>query len=98
MVVGIARLRLRLPESHSLKGKRQVLKALIGRVTSHFNVAISETDLHDIWQSAEIGISVVGNSQPIINSVLDKILNFIERTYLVEVVETDIEIIHMGSV
>ncbi len=97
MVVGIARLRLRLPENHSLKGKRRVLKGLIGRVTSHFNVAISETDLHDVWQRAEIGMSVVGNSQPVINSVLDKLLDFIERTCLVEVVETDIEIIHMGK-
>ncbi len=97
MVVGIARLRLRLPENHSLKGKRRVLKGLIGRVTSHFNVAISETDLHDVWQRAEIGMSVVGNSQPVINSALDKLLDFIERTCLVEVVETDIEIIHMGK-
>jgi len=97
MVVGIARLRLRLPESHSLKGKRRVLKGLIGRVTSRFNVAISETDLHDVWQRAEIGISVVGNSQPVINSALDKVLDFIERTCLVEVVETDIEIIHLGK-
>jgi len=97
MIVGIIRLRVRLPGNHSLKGKRRVVKSLIGQVRSRFNVAVSETALHDVLQRAEIGISTIGNSQPIINSVLDKILEFIERTCLVEVIDTDIEIINMGK-
>ncbi len=97
MIVGIIRLRVRLPENHSLKGKRRVVKSLIGQVRSRFNVAVSEIALNDVWQRAEIGISTIGNSQPIINSVLDKILEFIERTCLVEIIDTDIEIINMGK-
>ncbi len=96
MIVGVARLQLRLPENHSLKGKRRVIKSLTGQVASRFNVAISEVDKHDLWQHAEIGISAVGNNQSMINSVLDKVLDFIESTYLVEVLRTDIEIIHLG--
>ncbi len=97
MIVGIIRLRVRLPGNHSLKGKRRVVKSLIGQVRSRFNVAVAEIALNDVWQRAEIGISTIGNSQPIINSVLDKILEFIERTCLVEVINTDIEIINMGK-
>lgn len=97
MIVGIIRLRVRLPGNHSLKGKRRVIKSLIGQVRSRFNVAVSEIALNDVWQRAEIGISTIGNSQSTINSVLDKILEFIERTCLVEIVDTDIEIIHMGK-
>ena len=97
MIVGIIRLRVRLPGNHSLKGKRHVVKSLIGQVSSRFNVAVSEIALNDVWQRAEIGISTIGNSQSIINSVLDKILEFIERTYLVEIIDTDIEIINMGK-
>ena len=97
MIVGIIRLRVRLPGNHSLKGKRRVVKSLIGQVRSRFNVAISEIALNDVWQRAEIGISTIGNSQSIINSVLDKILEFIEKTCLVEVLDTDIEIINMGK-
>ncbi|MDA8161991.1 MAG: DUF503 domain-containing protein [Desulfobacteraceae bacterium] len=96
MVVGVARLSVRLPENHSLKGKRQVVKSLIGRVRSRFNVAVSETAFHDLWQVAEIGITTVGNRQPVIDAALDKILDFIEATSLVEVAETDIEIIHFN--
>jgi uncharacterized protein len=97
MIVGIIRLRVRLPGNHSLKGKRRVVKSLIGQVRSRFNVAVSEIALNDVWQRAEIGISTIGNSQPIINSVLDKVLEFIERTCLVEIIDTDIEIINMGK-
>ncbi|MBW1670969.1 MAG: DUF503 domain-containing protein [Deltaproteobacteria bacterium] len=97
MIVGVIRLRVRLPGNHSLKGKRRVVKSLIGQVRSHFNVAVSEIALNDVWQKAEIGISTIGNSQPIINSVLDKIMEFIQRTCLVEIIDTEIEIIHMGK-
>jgi len=97
MIVGVIRLRVRLPGNHSLKGKRRVVKSLVGQVRSHFNVAVSEIALNDLWQKAEIGISTIGNSQPIINSVLDKIMEFIERTCLVEIIDTEIEIIHMGK-
>ncbi|PXF57842.1 MAG: DUF503 domain-containing protein [Deltaproteobacteria bacterium] len=97
MIVGIIRLRVRLPGNHSLKGKRGVVKSLISQVRSRFNVAVSEIAMNDVWQRAEIGISTIGNSRAIINSVLDKILEFIERTCLVEIIDTDIEIIHMGK-
>ena len=97
MIAGIARLRIRLPENHSLKGKRRVVKSLIGQVSNRFNVAVSEVALHDTWQLAEIGISTLGNSQPVINSVMDNVLNFIERSCLVEIVNTDVEIIYLGK-
>jgi uncharacterized protein YlxP (DUF503 family) len=97
MIVGVARLSVRLPENNSLKGKRKIVKSLIGQVGSRFNVAVSEVAEHDMWKNAEIGISAVGNSHSVINSALDKVLDFIESTCLVEIVETDIEIIHFGK-
>jgi len=93
----VVRLRIRLPENHSLKGKRRVVKSLIGRVGNRFNVAISEIDLNDVWQSGVIGISTVGNSQSVINSALDRVLNFIDETCPVEVIDSEIEIIHLGN-
>jgi len=42
MVIGICLLDLRIPENHSLKGKRHVLLRMRERVRSRFNVAISE--------------------------------------------------------
>ena len=50
MNIGVCEIRLRLPENSSLKGKRQVLKSIIARVASKFNVSISEVDDQDLVQ------------------------------------------------
>ncbi len=96
MVVGVLRVRLRLPENHSLKGKRKVVKSVIGQVSSRFNVAVSEVADHDLWQVSEIGISAVGNSEQVINSVLDKVVNFIDGHFACEMIASEMDIIHMG--
>lgn len=96
MVVGVARIALRIPENHSLKGKRRVINGIIGKIRSRFDVAISEVGLHDSWQGSELGITTVGNSQPVLDAVFAKILDFIDATFPVEVVSSDVEFIHMG--
>jgi uncharacterized protein YlxP (DUF503 family) len=93
MVIGICKLDLRIPENHSLKEKRHVLRKLIDRVRARFNVAIAEVGDNDLWQRAEMGFCTVGNDRRYINSSLDKVVYFIEQMNLVEMVRTEIEII-----
>jgi uncharacterized protein YlxP (DUF503 family) len=93
MVIGVCRLHLRIPESHSLKEKRHVIRKLIDRVRHRFNVAISEVDDNDLWQRAQIGFCTIGNDRRFVNSSLDKIIDFIEKMYLAEVIEKEMEII-----
>jgi uncharacterized protein YlxP (DUF503 family) len=97
MVVGICQLDMRIPENHSLKGKRHVLRKLIDRVRSRFNVAISEVGDNDLWQRAQIGICAVGNDRRHVNSCLDKIIDFIEKMNLVEVVHLEMEILTVSQ-
>ena len=93
MVIGVCKLDLRIPENHSLKEKRHVLRKLIDRVRTRFNVAISEVGDNDLWQRAQMGFCTVGNDRRHINSSLDKVIYFIEQMNLVEMVRTEIEII-----
>jgi len=93
MVIRVCQLDLRIPENHSLKGKRHVLRKITERVRYRFNVAISEVGDNDLWQRAQIGICTVSNDSRHINSSLDKVIDFIEKMYLVEVVHTEMEII-----
>jgi len=93
MVVGVCQLDVRIPETHSLKRKRHVLRKLTDRVRNRFNVAISEVGDNDLWQRAQIGICTVSNDRRHINSSLDKIVDFIESMYLVEVLGTEMEIL-----
>lgn len=95
MVIGICQLDLLIPENHSLKGKRHVLKKLMDRVKNRFNVAISEVGDNDLWQRAQIGISTVGNDRRHINSSIDNIIDFIEKMYLVEIAHIEMEILNV---
>ena len=95
MVIGVCKLDLRIPENHSLKEKRHVLRKLIDRVRTRFNVAIAEVGDNDLWQRAEMGFCTVGNDRRHINSSLDKVIYFIEQMNLVEMVHSEIEIISL---
>ncbi|MBI5559741.1 MAG: DUF503 domain-containing protein [Deltaproteobacteria bacterium] len=81
-------------DSCSLKGKRHVLKKVIENVKNRFNVSVAEVGSQDLWQKAEIGVSAIGSDGATINSVMDRVLNFIEGLNMVEVIEHDIELIN----
>ncbi len=60
----------------SLKQKRSIVKSLIGRLQSRFNISISEVDHNDSKSSAVIGIAIVSNDAAFIDRQLDKIIDF----------------------
>lgn len=95
MVVGVCRVDLRIPGNASLKGKRKVLRKIIDRVKNRYNISISEIGDNDLWQRSQLGLSVVGNDSRHINSSLDKIINFIEGMNVAEIIDSEIEIIHI---
>ncbi len=95
MVVGCGRIILRIHQSRSLKGKRQVVKAVVARVRNHFNAAVAEVEDHDIYQRAVIGVALVGNDTGLINAQLDKLLDFVEDLGLAEMTDSEMEIIHL---
>jgi len=94
MVVGVAKLSLRLRGNKSLKGKRKVIKSICERVRQRFNMAVAETDAQDFWQSGELGLVAVGNQSGYIDSKLDKAINFVEDMQIAEIVNIQRELIH----
>ena len=77
MVVGVCRVTLMVPESHSLKEKRMVLRRVKDLVRQKFNVSIAEVGENDVWQRAVLGLSLVGNERRFVESQLDEVLAFI---------------------
>ena len=94
MHVGVCRIRFRLPENLSLKGKRRVLKSVTSRVGSKFNVSVAEVDDNDLWQLATLGISCVSNNKRQTNEVLSKVVDFITNgRFDLEILDYEIEIL-----
>jgi uncharacterized protein YlxP (DUF503 family) len=96
MNVGVAKVSLRIPENMDLKGKRQVIKSIIGRVKSRFDVAVAEVDDNDSWQKATIGICCISNNKRHSNEVLSKVVRFIESSRIdAEILDYSIELIEV---
>ncbi|HEY8171501.1 MAG TPA: DUF503 domain-containing protein [Dehalococcoidia bacterium] len=88
------RFSLRIPESGSLKDKRQVVRSVAQRVRNKFQVAVAEVDDHDAWQRATIGVACVSNSARHCDDVLREIVAFIEGSRLdAEVLDVETEVL-----
>ena len=93
MVVGIGIITLRLHECRSLKSKRKIVKSIVNQLRNKFNASVAEVGANDAHQRAEIGFSLVGNDKSLINSKLDKALNFVDMLGLAEIIDTEMELI-----
>jgi uncharacterized protein len=91
MVVGVLKLSLVIPENHSLKGKRGVLKRIEARVSNQFNISVTECGDQDLWQSAILGFAVVGSSQPVVQATLQKVIDFVDDMGLVQLGDSQVE-------
>ena len=87
MVVAVYTIVILIPESHSLKDKRRVLRQLRDKITRTFNVSMAELDHHDMWQKATLGIACLANEQRHVNQVLDQVMNAIYQLPRLEVVD-----------
>lgn len=95
MVIGVCKMTILLHGNQSLKGKRRVIKSIIGKVKSRFNLSIAEVGANDLWQRAEIGFAAIGNDRAFVNSVIDKALGFIEALEMGEITDHSIELISL---
>ena len=94
MNVGVLRFSLRIPESGSLKDKRQVVRSVAQRLRNRFQVAVAEVDDNDAWQIATIGVACVSNSARHCEEVLNEIVSFVEETRLdAEVFDIETEVV-----
>ena len=64
---------------NSLKEKRSIVKGLLGRLKSRFNISIAEVDHQDNKTSAVIALAIVSNDGTFINQQLDGIAKFMRN-------------------
>ena len=63
----------------SLKGKRSIVKSVIGRLKSRFNASVSEVDRHDSKLYAVIGIAIVSTESRFIDQQFDAMITFMQN-------------------
>ena len=80
MVIGLLEVRLRIPEAHSLKDKRQALRSILARVRQGHNVSIAEVAYQDDWQQSGLAVVGVNTERAPMERTLDEVLKAIEDT------------------
>ena len=80
---------LHLPQAHSLKDKRAIIRPILDGCRRRFQVAAAEVDHQDAWQRAGLGVSAVSSSAGHVSQVLDQVERFVWSFPEVEVLATD---------
>ena len=93
MIIDACTLKLIIYESNSLKDKRNIIKSIIGKIQSRFNVSIAEVDLNDSWQTSIIGFACVTNDTGHANQIISNVLKFIDGDSRIEIIDYNIEIL-----
>ena len=93
MIIGTCVVYLTADWVFSLKEKRMVVKSIVEKVRHKFNVSVAEVDNQDIHKSIVIGFACVTNEVSHANSIIDNVINFIEKNTDARIDETVIEIL-----
>ncbi len=95
MVIGTLRVTLQVPDSASLKDKRQVVRSLTARLRNTFNVAVAEVDDQDLWQSAVIGVACISSDGRHADEMCQKVLRFVDDFGEALVLGSHFELVHL---
>lgn len=99
MFIGVGRFEIFIPESRSLKDKRQVLRSVTSSVRNKFNVSIAEVEHQELWQRAAFGVSCVAESTGHCRKVLQEVEKAIGRAALdsAEIVDRSVDVVALDD-
>ena len=93
MHVAVCTLKIRMPENHSLKAKRQIVHSMTARLQNRFRVSAAEVEGQGLWQVSTIGLSCVSNRADHSRETMDNAIDFVAQTYPdVELLEATVEV------
>lgn len=72
---------IHLPASQSLKDKRGILKSVIHRLRTTYNVSVAEVDGQDKWQVATLAIVTVSSLRNRVEETERKVLAEVEQRF-----------------
>lgn len=83
---------LLLMGSASLKEKRRIVRSIIERLKSRYNISIAEVGHLKALRRTALGLALVSNETVYLERMLNKIINFVEGDPRVQLIGLDREI------
>lgn len=92
MFIGYYKVNIFLPNSLSLKEKRQILLRIKDKIRRRFNVAVAEKPL-DKWQIAELSFVCINYTRQCVDELMSKIDEFLRLRNDIQIIECEKEIL-----
>lgn len=92
MFVGTCEVTFRADWVSSLKEKRMVVKSLVEKTRHKFNASVAETDQQDAHKIIVIGFACVSNEKRHLESMMQRILDFMEENTEAELLSAEYEV------
>jgi hypothetical protein len=93
MIIGLLRIDLYIPASHSLKEKRSVLQKTIHRLRTTYNVAVAEVDNQDKWARAELAVVTISTLRDRVEETHRRVLHDLETAQDLRVLDSHVELL-----
>ena len=93
MTIGTMTMSLVIRDSQSLKDKRRVIKSLKDQIRNKFNVSVAEVDCQDHHQHAVLGFAIVSGDGRFANTVLNKVVDFVQLFHQIQLVDYEVEML-----
>lgn len=93
MQVALCEITFYLHGARTLKDKRATVRRIIERTRARFDLAISETAEQDVHQRARIGFAAIGPDRRSLESLTDRIIQFIDELFVAERIGLEREIL-----
>ena len=81
MVIGLVEVHCSIPEAHSLKDKRQVLRSLKDRVMNSMNVSVAEVGRQDAHQFTELAFITISARAEVVDKRLAAVRDMISSNH-----------------
>ena len=96
MYVGVYRIDLFLPESHSLKAKRSVLNGLKTRL-GQMNLSVAEVEGQDLWQRSVLAAAAVSSDVTYLDDLPGKIESLVLRDPRASLLRVEKDVLPVAS-
>ena len=80
---------LHIPQSRSLKVKRQTIRPIVDGLRHRFHLSVAEVDFQDQWQRAAIAVAIVASTDSQLREVLAAVERFVVAAPDVELLDVE---------
>ena len=93
MIAVLMLIEVHIPAAGSLKGKRAVVKSLIGSMQRDLKVSVAEVGYQDLWQRCQLGVAIAAGSEVGARKVAQQVESIVWREPRVEIVSVHVDVV-----